>query len=345
MAKIIYGVSGQGFGHSTRSKEILKYLASQGHEILIFTYGQAVFFLADEFEVFEVPGLGLSYKDNKVVYLGTIYANIKQLAKQSRNWTKISRRFKEFNPDIVITDFEPLVAILAKLNRLPLISIDNQHQLTNTKINVNSKYKKDLLADRLIIKSMVWGAKYYLVTSFFQTPIKRQDTFLFPPIVRQEVLDLKSSKGDYFLVYQTSKFDGLIRTLKSVNHQFVFFGSGSDSREGNITFKSFDSREWLKYLAGCRAIIGNAGLSLISESLYLGKPYLAIPLGRQIEQIINAQYLQQMGYGRFTHRFSRKVLDDFIEQLPKYEKNLSVYNHSDNKQIFKKIDELVGGLV
>ena len=111
MAKIIYGISGQGFGHSTRSKEILKYLASQGHDILIFTYGQAVFFLADEFEVFEVPGLGLSYKDNKVVYLGTIYANIKQLAKQSRNWTKISRRFKEFNPDIVIfTWLSPIVS-------------------------------------------------------------------------------------------------------------------------------------------------------------------------------------------------------------------------------------------
>lgn len=55
MAKIIYGVSGQGFGHSTRSKEILDYLISRGHQVEVWTYGQALFFLDKNFEVFEVP--------------------------------------------------------------------------------------------------------------------------------------------------------------------------------------------------------------------------------------------------------------------------------------------------
>lgn len=44
MAKIIYGVAGQGFGHSTRSKEVISHLKSRGHEVMVFTYGQALFF-------------------------------------------------------------------------------------------------------------------------------------------------------------------------------------------------------------------------------------------------------------------------------------------------------------
>ena len=77
MAKIIYGVSGQGFGHATRSKEVLTHLVEQGHEVLVFTYGQALFFLKDEFKVFEIPGLELSYRNNELTYLGTIIKNTK----------------------------------------------------------------------------------------------------------------------------------------------------------------------------------------------------------------------------------------------------------------------------
>ena len=105
MAKIIYGVSGQGFGHSTRSREVLQYLVSRGHQVLVFTYGQALFFLDEEFDVFEVPGLELIYKNNKLIYWQTVYQNIYQVAKQSRYWNKVLERFRNFNPDIVITDF------------------------------------------------------------------------------------------------------------------------------------------------------------------------------------------------------------------------------------------------
>ena len=236
MAKIIYGVSGQGFGHSTRSREVLQYLVSKGHQVLVFTYGQALFFLDEDFDVYEVPGLGLEYKNNKLVYWRTIYKNAYQVAKQSKYWNKILDKFRSFDPDIVITDFEPLTAILAKLQRVPLISLDNQHQLTNTKLKINAKYRKDLLADKLVIKSMVWGAKYYLVTTFFETPLRRKDTFLFPPIVRQEIKKLIPQAENYILVYQNSNFTELIKTLHLVDYKFVVFGSNQKGVDGNIIF-------------------------------------------------------------------------------------------------------------
>jgi uncharacterized protein (TIGR00661 family) len=44
-------------------------------------------------------------------------------------------------------------------------------------------------------------------------------------------------------------------------------------------------------------VIANSGFSLICEALYLGKPYLAIPVRHQFEQVLNAYYVDKMGYG------------------------------------------------
>jgi len=345
MAKIIYGVSGQGFGHSTRSKEILTYLVKQGHQVLVFTYGQGLFFLQKDFDIYEIPGLGLHYKNNKLIYWRTVYDNVAKIINQSIKWHKIAKKFKEFTPDIVVTDFEPLTAVLAKINHLPLISIDNQHQLTNSKVDCPLKARHDLLADKIAIKSVVWGAKYYLVTTFYQTVVANKKTFLFSPIVRQEVLDLKPRKKDYILVYQTSNFDSLVKELKKIDAKFVMFGMKTEKRDGNIEFKNFDTDSWLNYLADCKAIIGNAGLSLISECLYLQKPYLALPIKQQVEQIINAHYLEKLGYGKSANEFTVRVFDNFMKNLSSYEHNLSRYKNKDNQKIFDKINEIIAELV
>ena len=340
MARIIYGVAGQGFGHSTRSKEMIKHLISQGHKVLVMTYGQALFFLEKDFEVLEIPGLVLSYKNNKLSYWETLLKNTKQLIKQTKSWKEISKKFKQFKPDMAITDFEPLTCLLARQNKIPLLSIDNQHQLTNTKISCKG-HKKDLLATQLIIKSMVWGAKRYFVTTFYETPVLRKDTYIFPPIVRQEVLDLKTERQDYILIYQNSDFDHLIEIYKKIPEKFIIFGLNKEGIDENITYKNYSYAEWLKYLANCKAIISTAGLSLICEAIYLKKPLLAMPISQQVEQVINAQYLQSKGYGQFTYNFCMADYEKFKANLSIYEKNLEGSGYKDNSLILKKLDDVI----
>ncbi len=341
MARIIYGVTGQGFGHSARSKEVLNYLTKAGHQVLVFSYDQGLFFLKDKFDTFEIPGLRMSYKNNKVVYWNTILMSVRQIAKQSKDWSRILDRFRRFAPDLVITDFEPLTALLAKLQRVPLISLDNQHQLTNTKVEVPKKYRKDLLADKLIIKSMVWKANYYLITSFFKTPVTRKKTFIFPAVIRREILELTPEENDFILVYQTSDFNYLVDKLEEIDQKFIVFGFDINKKIGNIEFRKFSNKHWLDCLAGCRAIIGNAGSSLSGEAVYLQKPYLAIPINRQIEQIINAYYLEKMGCGKFFYKFSPKIFQEFVNSLDEFKKNLSQYQEPGNQEVFKKLAEII----
>ena len=213
MAKIIYGVSGQGFGHSTRSKEILKFLENSGHEVLVLTYGQALFFLEKDFKVLKVEGMVLSYRNNRLAYLPTAAHNTVKFIKRSAQWIPLLQKIKKFNPDLAITDFEATTCLLALTLKIPLISIDNQHQLTRTKISC-PRYKKELLGTKLIVKSMVWGAKKYFVTTFYETPIKKRKTTLFPPIIRREIFNLKSTYGDYIIVYQNSDFKENLEIFK-----------------------------------------------------------------------------------------------------------------------------------
>ena len=38
MARILYGIAGEGAGHASRSKEVIRYLQKKGHELRIVSY-------------------------------------------------------------------------------------------------------------------------------------------------------------------------------------------------------------------------------------------------------------------------------------------------------------------
>lgn len=343
--KIIYGLSGQGFGHSARSKETIKHLIDAGHEVKIFTYGQSLFMLRDFSDrIYEIPGLILVYQKNRLSYFQTVFKNTKKILAHAQDWKKAKQTFQAFNPDVVITDFEPITARLAKKFQQPLISIDNQHQLTNTKIKITSKYKKDLLTDKLIIKFMIGRADYYLLTSFFKTMVMKKNTFLFSPIIRREILDLKPVYGDYILVYDGSDLSIILPALKNSNHKFVVVSPDKEGAEGNIVYKKYSIEGWLKLLENTKAIIGTAGLSLLGECIYLKKPYLALPIERQIEQVINAEYLKRLGYGDFTYKLTAKKIEKFMSNWEHYQKTLASADGCGNELLFKKLDEIIKNL-
>lgn len=66
MAKIVYGVSGEGSGHSSRSREMAKHLVEKGHEVKIVSYDRGVKNLRDEFGVFETEGLHIACANSRI---------------------------------------------------------------------------------------------------------------------------------------------------------------------------------------------------------------------------------------------------------------------------------------
>jgi len=341
MANILYGICGEGFGHAARSKEVVDYLVSAGHKVVLISYDRGFKYLSEFYEVEEISGLNITYKDNEVKYLPTVFNNFLKSHEAVRSLEKVSKIVADHQINLVISDFEPIASTIAKLKKLPLISIDNQHILTDAKVDYFKNYHSAYLVDKMVSKLMVFGAKAYLVLSFFPCQAKNKRTFIFPPIIKSEILSAPGTVGDKILVYLTSGDEGAISALKNQPAEFIIYGLNKNDYQGNLTFKLADRQTFLDDLLACRAIIANAGFSLISEALYLTKPYLAVPAKQQYEQTLNAHYLSVLGYGEYHENLTPAVVSGFLSKLDDYRQTLNGAVKSGNQAVFSKLAELI----
>lgn len=341
MANILYGVNGEGSGHSTRAKEVISHLQQKGHTLHVASFDRGKQNLAPSFDVTEIYGLRIAYVDNQVRYKRTIAKNFMSAPRAARSFRRLSRLVDEWKIDLVVTDFEPLSCRVARHKRLPVISIDNQHVLTNTDVSYPRQYRRDAAAVKLVTRMMTPRADAYVVLSFFPANVRKKETFLFPPILRQEILQARPVQGEHVLVYVTSPSPELAKLLKSVRCSFIAYGFGRDGDDGNIVFKKPSLTSFFEDLTSCRAIIANAGFSLLSEALYLGKPYLAVPVKHQFEQILNAYYVQKMGYGAYWEDLNKERVESFLFNVPLYEEGLQSYPRHDNSALLTKLESLI----
>ena len=92
-------------------------------------------------------------------------------------------------------------------------------------------------------------------------------------------------------------------------------------------------------LRTARAVLAGGGFSLMSECVHLRVPLYSVPIEGHYEQILNARYLESLGYGRHGERFDREGIMDFLQILP-----VSTYEPRDNGELFRALDGLLAGV-
>ncbi len=342
MVKILYAVAKEGMGHAIRGRTIIEAL-SKKHKIKILAGGKPFDYLSQYFpNITKIHDFDLVYLNNSVNNTLTFFLNfIKAPFLMLYNIKSFVSIFK-FKPDIMITDFEPFSNYFSYLTHTPLISIDNQHVVTKCKIDVPKKYKKDFLLSYFVINKITNNAKHYFITSFFSPKIKNKNASLIAPIIRKKILALKPRKKEHILVYQTSKsYKQLLAILKNIDEKFIIYGFNKSNKNKNLTFKKFNEDIFLKDLAECKTVITNGGFNLICEATYLKKPILSFPIKHQFEQILNALYLQKLGYGEFHERANETIINTFILNLNKYEKNLKKCKKEDNIEFLNELEKSI----
>src|SRR5580692_6926640 len=169
--------------------------------------------------------------------------------------------------------------------------------------------------------------------------------FLFPPLLRQEILDAKSTTGEHVLVYVTSPAPELAKLLGTVRCRFIAYGFGREGRNetGNILYKKPSLDGFFADLTSSSAIVANSGFSLVTEALHLGKPYLAVPVNHQFEQIFNAYWLEKSGYGAYWEQLDKERVEAFLYNVPHYREALAAYPRTGNRALLEKLDALIAG--
>lgn len=343
--RILYGVCGEGMGHAIRSGVIIDHLLER-NDVTIFASDRAYQYLSDKYDdVYEIEGFNTVYEENEVKNRRTFVKNMKGVPQDlGHNLRLMYNVAKSIKPDIIISDFEFYSNILNKLLRIPLVSLDNMHVITQTEVEVPEQFKTDRFRAASVVKSFIQRPKYHLITSYFFPPVKNPaKTKMFSPILREKVMNLKPTIGDHILVYQTSESNiKLLKLLNEIDDKFIIYGFNKDGENGNLTFKRFNEDEFFEDFASARAVITNGGFSLISEALYLKKPVLSVPVKKQFEQILNAIYLDKLEYGEFHLELDRETVEKFLSLLNYYrEKIESKFKHDRNQAIFQELDDII----
>jgi UDP-N-acetylglucosamine:LPS N-acetylglucosamine transferase len=77
----------------------------------------------------------------------------------------------------------------------------------------------------------------------------------------------------------------------------------------------------------------------MSETVYLRKPMLAMPVVGQFEQTLNALYLEREGYGRCARALDTATLTEFLKVVPRCEERLAAYSQDGNRLLLAALDE------
>jgi uncharacterized protein (TIGR00661 family) len=112
-------------------------------------------------------------------------------------------------------------------------------------------------------------------------------------------------------------------------------------REGNLVYMPFSEQGFVDDLRTARGVVASGGFTLMSEAVYLGRPMLAEPVGKQFEQTLNARYLESLGYGLHAEEITEGRLSEFLERIPDFERNLAGYSQDGNRQLLGKLDEVL----
>jgi uncharacterized protein (TIGR00661 family) len=356
--RILYGVPSEGMGHATRSKVIINYLLRSGHEVRIATSDRAFELLERAFpgRCYRIEGLHLRYDRGTVDRFAT-FRHLMASGPEGlkTNLEQLLRLQRDELPELVISDFESFTFYAAKLNRLPLLSIDNMQVINRCELGFtipDSERDSHRLA-KTIIKAKVPFCQRYLITSFFDAPIRKKRTQLIPPILREEILTARARQlvgavpqGGHVLVYQTATSEAeLVSSLQSVSRErFIVYGYNRQEDHDNVQLRSFSEAGFIEDLASCKAVITNGGFSLISEALYLQRPICSFPLAGQFEQFVNGAQVETLGYGRRFDSFSADSVRAFLYDLQGLTANVARYEQDGNQRTFQALEQFLTDL-
>ncbi len=80
----------------------------------------------------------------------------------------------------------------------------------------------------------------------------------------------------------------------------------------------------------------------MSECVYLHKAMLSVPIEGQFEQVLNARWLQRLGYGRYAPSLDDPTaITAFLDAVPSCEEALAPYHQDGNRDLLAALDELL----
>jgi uncharacterized protein (TIGR00661 family) len=335
MATIFYGVMGEGRGHAARALTLIEQLRPR-HRIVVFTSLDALDFLRRAYEhdstnveIRATEGIRFHYTAGRIDLVKTIREGLGVWWRSQSLQQPMIDAIDRERPELVLTDFEPLIARAAQRRGVPIVSIDHQHFLVAYDL---SSLPFGL---RLYAWNMTWCVWAFglrqtstVISAFYKPPLRPRwkSAIQVGPLLRPSLRSMPSTRGGHWLSYlRRHTPPRVVDVLASLDLPIRIYGLGPQPARGKLTFHEVDETAFTRDLASCEAVIAAAGNQLLGESLYFGKPVFALPEQKHHEQCINAHFLKQLGGGDWAHleTVDEAALRSFVAQADTFRRQLA----------------------
>ena len=345
---------GEGRGHASRARSMAEALKDR-HRIIIYTSYDAYDFLCDSYpndsqvEIRKIPGLVMRYTDGRLDLLRTIRHGIKFRWNRGRHLIDLVSDFAKDKPQIVITDFEPLLPRAARQCDVPVMSLDHQHFIVGYDLSsLEFRLRSYAWLMCLAVYAFRLKPQKIVISAFYFPPLRDayRDAVQIGPLLRPLVQQMQPTDGEHILCYlRRHTPEKVIKLFRELPHPVRIYGLGERASEGNLTFCKVDEVGFVEDLSSAKAVVAAAGNQLSGETLYFGKPFLALPERSHHEQCINAHFVQELGAGEWKHieELTSQDLLSFLAKLDIYRENLrnSPHNFDGTADAAQEIEEFL----
>lgn len=301
--KILYGVQATGNGHITRARVMAPALANEGIQVDFLFSGRDPdkFFNMEPFGDYQIRrGLTFSVTDGKIDrWRSLTQNNLFQLVRDVRDLS-----LDEY--DLVISDFEPVTAWAAKLQKKNCIGIAHQY------------------AFNYPLPGPGIGRVLMPLIRFF-APVQQGvglhwhhfDGPILPPLIEPQPYPVSEQAG-MILVYLPFESRQQIRQwlLPLRDYEFhVYCDIPEAEDDGHILWRPLSRVGFRQAQACCEGVIANCGFGLASEVLQTGKKLLTKPLAGQPEQVSNAAVLEYLGLAEVFKQLEPMQFYRWVKQV------------------------------
>ncbi len=301
--KILYAIQGTGNGHVARALEVIPVLQKYADVDIVLSGNQCDIELPWPIK-YRFKGAGFIFGKKGGVDIWATLKNLNFAQFLFEIWKIPVHQY-----DLVLNDFEPVVAWACKTKFKQCIGISHQSAVLHK--NAPKPDKSSLFGKGIL--------KYYAPTDknygFHFKPLG--NTF-FTPVIRRDIRYAQPKTDNHYTVYLPAYSDkAIVEFLKqfpetkwevfSKHNQIAFTYK-------NIQVNPVNKTGFARSMLSAKGVLCNAGFETPAEALYLNKKLCVIPMLGQYEQQCNAAMLKSMGIPVY-HTLNEIPTDEFSSWL------------------------------
>jgi uncharacterized protein (TIGR00661 family) len=322
----LFIIQGEGRGHMTQAVSLAMALESNGHNIQRVYLGRSPQrkvpgFISTYFGIrmrfFRSPNFLRTQDKKGVNVLSSILYNALLLPYYIYEIIRLAFIIRRSSVNGVVNFYDAIggFAYFFSFSRKPFYAISHQYFLEHPDFRSQGTFRFQGVLLRLYSAFTSLGVKKRLALSFTESSdLPQKRLFVVPPLLRKEIYEINSTRGNYTLVYVLNP--GLLVDVKDwclsypERDVLVFTDAPGfiENPPSNLRIEPLGGASFMNALAGCETLVCTAGFETVAEAAYLGKKILVIPSENHYEQECNAADAVRAGVAMKAKKFDPAVL-------------------------------------